>query len=74
MLINEFVNRTGFRPDYNYYYDVIEPAYNRSTLDKDEWCRQWLENGGIQNAYDDMLLAYEHCSMMVNAMLKDMKA
>lgn len=52
MLISEFIDRTGFRPTEDYYHTEIEPAYNRSNLDKDAWCKQWKKNGGIQKAYD----------------------
>ena len=54
MLISEFIDRTGFRPTEDYYHTVIEPEYNRSSIDKDAWCKQWKKNGGIQKAYDAM--------------------
>jgi len=54
MLISEFIERTGFRPTEDYYHTEIEPDYNRSDLTKDEWCKQWKRNGGIQKAYDAM--------------------
>ena len=54
MLISEFIDRTGFRPTEDYYHTEIEPEYNRSNLNKDEWCKQWKKNGGIQKAYDAM--------------------
>lgn len=54
MLISEFIDRTGFRPTEDYYHTVIEPEYNRSSFDKDAWCKQWKKNGGIQKAYNAM--------------------
>lgn len=62
MLIKEFIDRTGFTPTDDYYHKEIEPEYNRSRLDKDDWCKQWKKNGGIQKAYDAMCLeaANEH--------------
>ena len=54
MLIKEFIDRTGFTPTDYYYHKEIEPEYNRSRLDKDDWCKQWKKNGGIQKAYDAM--------------------
>ena len=51
MLISEFIDRTGFRPTEDCYHQHIEPEYNRSKLDKDEWCKQWKRNGGIAEAY-----------------------
>lgn len=52
MLIKEFIDRTGFTPTDDYYHREIEPEYNRSNLDKDDWCKEWKKNGGIQKAYD----------------------
>ena len=52
MMIEEFIKLTGFTPDHDYYTNVIEQEYMNSTLEKKEWCEQWLANGGIQKAYD----------------------
>ena len=52
MMIEEFIKLTGFTPDQDYYTNVIEQEYMNSTLEKNEWCEQWLANGGIQKAYD----------------------
>lgn len=52
MLLKEFIERTGFTPTENYYTKVIEPEYMASELDKDQFCKQWKRNGGIQKAYD----------------------
>ena len=54
MLLSEFAKLTGFTPDPDYYVNVIERVYNNSVLEKREWCKKWLENGGIQNSYDAM--------------------
>lgn len=54
MLISEFIDRTGFRPTDEYYHEVIEAEYEKSPLTKDEWCKQWKKNGGIQIAYNAM--------------------
>lgn len=54
MMIEEFIKLTGFTPDQDYYMKVIENEYMNSTLEKKEWCEQWLANGGIQKAYDAM--------------------
>lgn len=53
-MIEEFIKLTGFTPDQDYYMKVIENEYMNSTLEKKEWCEQWLANGGIQKAYDAM--------------------
>lgn len=52
MLLTEFTERTGFNPTPDCYIYCIEPEYNSSSLDKDEWCKQWKRKGGIQRAYD----------------------
>lgn len=54
MLISEFIERTGFRPTEDYYHTEIEPDYKCSNLYKDDWCKQWKKEGGIQKAYDAM--------------------
>jgi len=54
MLIKEFIDWTGFTPTDDYYHKEIEPEYEHSNLDKDDWCKQWKKNGGIQKAYDAM--------------------
>ena len=63
MLLHEFIERTGFTPTEDYYHKEIEPEYNRSNLEKDDWCKEWKKNGGIQKAYDYMCreAANEHC-------------
>ena len=52
MLLTEFTERTGFNPTPDCYSYCIEPEYHSSSLDKDEWCKQWKRKGGIQKAYD----------------------
>lgn len=51
MMLEEFAKLTGFTPDPDYYVNVIEREYNNSVLDKREWCKKWLKDGGIQKAY-----------------------
>lgn len=51
MLKSEFIERTNFQVTDECYHKFIEPEYNDSTLDKDEWCKQWKRNGGIARAY-----------------------
>lgn len=54
MMINEFIERTGFKPTEYYYHAEIEREYEASDMDKDKWCKLWMKNGGIQKAYDAM--------------------
>jgi predicted nucleic acid-binding Zn-ribbon protein len=59
MMINEFIERTGFKPTEHYYHAEIEREYEASDMDKDKWCKLWLKNGGIQKAYDAMRKEFE---------------
>ena len=59
MLYSEFTKLAGFEVTEGYYHNVIEPEYNRSTLDKTEWVKLWKKDGGIQKAYDAQLSRYE---------------
>lgn len=43
MMREEFVLRTGFCPTFN-HYEVIEEFYMDSKLDKDAFCKAFLEN------------------------------
>ena len=54
MMLEEFIRLTGFTPDQDYYTNVIEQEYMNSDMDKREWCKKWLKDGGIQKAYDAM--------------------
>jgi hypothetical protein len=50
MLISEFEHLTKFYPTTE-DYEVIEMAYASAGLDKDEFCRRWLTNGGPNILY-----------------------
>lgn len=65
MLLHEFIVRTGFVPTEDYYHKEIEPGYNRSRLDKNEWCKEWKKNGGIQKAFDYMCKEAENNHLRV---------
>lgn len=48
----EFEERANFKISLECYHSLIEPGYNASKLDKDEWVKEWKKNGGFQKAYD----------------------
>ena len=48
----EFEERANFKVSTECYHTFIEPGYNASNLDKDEWVKEWKKNGGVQAAYD----------------------
>ena len=54
MLQSEFEERVGFTVTSDCYYKCIEPEYSASKLEKDEWCKQWKKDHGIQRAYSWM--------------------
>ena len=54
MLQQEFEERVGFTVTSDCYHKCIEPEYNASKLGKDEWCKQWKKDHGIQRAYSWM--------------------
>jgi hypothetical protein len=52
MMKQEFEERANLKVSLGCYHSLIEPGYNASKLDKDEWVKEWKKNGGIQDAYD----------------------
>ena len=54
MLQQEFEKIVGFTVTSDCYHECIEPEYNASKLEKDEWCKQWKKDHGIQRAYSWM--------------------
>ena len=54
MLQQEFEERVGFTVTSDCYHKYIEPEYGASKLDKDDWCKQWKKDHGIQRAYSWM--------------------
>lgn len=50
MMMSEFIERTGFEPTYE-EYDEIEEAYYNFSGNKDEFCKQFVENGGEKQVY-----------------------
>lgn len=52
MMKQEFEERANFKVSPECYHTFIEPGYNASNLDKDEWVKEWKKNEGVQAAYD----------------------
>ena len=52
MMKQEFEERANFKISLECYHTFIEPVYNASNLDKEEWVKEWKKNGGVQAAYD----------------------
>ena len=51
MMMKEFTDRTGFEPTCD-EYDEIEEAYYQFDGNKDEFCRRFIAEGGIQKVYE----------------------
>lgn len=47
MMKSEFIERTGFEPTEAEYRE-IEAEYMGCDIDKDEFCKRWKKQGGIQ--------------------------
>lgn len=47
MMMSEFIERTGFEPTAA-EYAVIEAEYMGTGIDKDQFCKEWKKNGGVQ--------------------------
>ena len=47
MMKSEFIERTGFEPTAE-EYEQIEQEYMGTDIDKNQFCKQWGKQGGIQ--------------------------
>ena len=47
MMKSEFIERVGFEPTADEYRE-IEQEYMGCDIDKDQFCKEWKKNGGIQ--------------------------
>ena len=68
MLQSEFEERVGFTVTSDCYHKCIEPEYNASKLEKDEWCKQWKKDHGIQRAYSWMAKRVEELEKFTEEM------
>jgi hypothetical protein len=70
MLYQEFISLTNSKVSHETYTNKIEPAYMKSPLDKQEFCRQYIEqskkpriNKSNKFEYD----GYTHCKSLKTA-------
>ena len=68
MLQSEFEERVGFTVTSDCYHKCIEPEYDASKLEKDEWCKQWKKDHGIQRAYSWMAKRVEELEKFTEEM------
>lgn len=68
MTQQEFEERVGFTVTSDCYHKCIEPEYDASKLEKDEWCKQWKKDHGIQRAYSWMAKRVEELEKYTKGM------
>lgn len=73
MMMSEFIERTGFEPTYEEYAE-IEEAYYRFSGNKDEFCKRFVENGGVQRVYADRVHKIAQLRSKMVEMEKDFMA
>lgn len=54
MNYDKFKRKVHFRIDYDYFLAVVEPEFYKSGMEEEEFYQYWLENDGIQRAYDTL--------------------
>lgn len=77
MLRCEFFERTGVEPTNNEYYQIEDDYYN-SDLNKDDFCKEWLNGDGLtqlvngrQSQIDDLTLLVEQNKKSIHQWQKD---
>lgn len=71
MMISEFIERTGFEPTAA-EYEKIEDAYYNFDGNKDEFCKVWKQNGGIEQTCRDRAKKIEQLQSQIGEMEKDL--
>lgn len=72
MLIQEFIDRTGFEPTYD-EYRKIEEDYYEFDGDKDAFCKAFVENGGEKKVYAERAAEIERLRSNILEMDKQFK-
>ena len=54
MMLHEFVERTGIEPPVE-VYEEIEEAYYRFDGNKDEFCKKFVEDGGLMKCVESLV-------------------
>lgn len=71
MMISEFIERTGFEPTAA-EYEKIEDAYYNFDGNKDEFCKAWKKNGGIEQTCRDRAKKIEQLQSQIGELEKDL--
>lgn len=70
MMMSEFIERTGFEPTCEEYAE-IEDAYYSFSGSKDEFCKQFVENGGEKQVYASRVQKIARLKSKIVEMEKD---
>lgn len=76
MMKSEFIERVGFEPTGAEYAD-IEAEYMGTDVDKDQFCKEWKKNGGVQRLMRlraKQIEELEHKLAMVEKQYEEMDA
>lgn len=72
MIISEFIERTGFKPTTS-EYAKIEEAYYNFNGNKDEFCKDFMKNGGEKKFYEARAEEIEQLKSSIIEMKKQHK-
>lgn len=70
MMMNEFIERTGFEPTYEEYAEIEEAYYNFSG-NKDEFCKWFVEHDGGKKVYANRVQKIAQLKSKIVEMEKD---
>lgn len=70
MMRSEFIERTGFEPTTE-EYEQIEQEYMGTDIDKAQFCKQWVKQGGIQRISRQRVRRIEELETEVQQRIKE---
>lgn len=73
MMISEFIERTGFEPTQEEYWEIEEQYYEYAG-DKDAFCKQWVENKGPEKLQRKRILRIEDLKGQLAALTAEKEA
>ena len=73
MMMKEFTERTGVTPT-NWEYGQIEELYYSFPGNKDEFCKDWMANGGPEKMYAYRAARIEELESLLVDQAKDYEA
>lgn len=73
MMMSEFTERTGFEPSFEEYRE-IEEAYYSFDGNKDEFCKAWVKDGGIERTCRERVQKIQELQKRIAEMKKEHEA